>query len=145
MKILIETIPHSEQRYPTVGDWQWKSSRTKDFYAKGKDPKEWSDKDTLVIRVSSLSDWRYEALVGLHEAIEALLCKHVGVSEQDVDYFDQMFEEHRGDDDSLVGEPGDHPAAPYHVQHVWASDIEQIFAKQLDVNWSAYSAEVDSL
>jgi hypothetical protein len=137
MKILIETIPHSEQRYPTVGDWQWKSSRTKDFYAKGKDPKEWSDKDTLVIRVSSLSDWRYEALVGLHEAIEALLCKQAGVTEEQVDQFDLNF---KGE-----GEPGNDPLAPYCQQHQVATVIETTLAQELDVDWAKYEAEVDGL
>jgi hypothetical protein len=136
MKILIETIPHSEQRYPTVGDWFWKSSRTKDFDDKGKGP-DWHEKDTLVIRVSAMSDWRYEVLVGLHEAIEALLCKHAGVSEAIVDAFDLNF---KGE-----GEPGDDIGAPYHRQHEMATYVEQFLASGLDVDWPAHELEIDSL
>ena len=57
MKILIETIKHSEQRYPTVGDY-------------------WTDSDgTLQVRVSEMGDDRYALLVAVHEVIEAFLCQ----------------------------------------------------------------------
>lgn len=137
MKILIETIPHSAQRYPTAGDWYWKSSRIKDFEAKGSSTSAWSVKDTLVIRVSAMSDWRHEALVGLHEAIEALLCKHAGVSEAIVDAFDLNF---KGE-----GEPGDDTGAPYHNQHEFATWVEQEMATKLDVDWPKYDEEVTNL
>ena len=44
MKVTIEVIPNENQRYPTVGDWQW-------------------DGDNLTISVSAIGDWRYEMLV----------------------------------------------------------------------------------
>jgi hypothetical protein len=125
MKILIETIPHSAQRYPTVGDWQWKSSRK------------------AVIRVSQLSDWRYEALVGLHEAIEAILCKHAGVTEQQVDEFDIAYEAKRQPND--VSEPGNDPSCPCYDQHQFATWVELETATKLGVDWTAYEAEVNSL
>lgn len=138
MKILIETIPHSEQRYPTVGDWRWelhplpqpKNSLPADGIALGSE-------GVLHIRVSQLSDWRHEALVGLHEAIEALLCKHAGVSEAIVDAFDLNF---KGE-----GEPGDDTGAPYHIQHQYATNVEALMASWLDVNWYEYEEEVNSL
>ena len=46
MKITIDTIPHNQQRYPTVGDWAFDSN------------------GNLIIAVSDLGDWRYNALVG---------------------------------------------------------------------------------
>jgi len=58
LKIVIETVDH--QRYPTAGDWQLKP-------------------DGLHIFVSRMSDQRYEFLVGMHEEIEAYLCKQESV------------------------------------------------------------------
>jgi len=77
MKIVIETIPHNDHRYDTVGDWYY-------------------DKDeVLQIRVSNLYDWRKEALIAVHELVEALMCKSSGVSQWQVDSFDKKFFHHR--------------------------------------------------
>jgi hypothetical protein len=82
LKIVIETVDH--QRYPTAGDWQLKP-------------------DGLHILVSRMSDQRYEFLVGMHEAIEAYLCKQAGISQVAVDRFDQAYERRRkpGDDSAV--------------------------------------------
>ena len=97
LKIIIETVDH--QRYPTAGDWQLKP-------------------DGLHVLVSRMSDQRYEFLVGMHEAIEAYLCKRAGISQAAVDRFDQAYERRRksGGD----SEPGDDPNAPYHKEHMFA-------------------------
>src|SRR6267378_1867736 len=76
MKISVSSIPHSEQRYPTVGDY---------FYSEG----------ALQIRVSDLGDSRMEACVAVHEIIEALLCEARGVKEKVVDKFDLAYEARR--------------------------------------------------
>lgn len=125
MKIVIETIPHENHRYTTVGDW---------FY----------DSDgTLQIKVSSLSDWRYEALVAVHELVEVMLCKQDGVGTEVVDQFDKKFEEDRqeGNED----EAGDDPNAPYVKQHCIATGIERILAAQIGVNWKPYEKELCDL
>ena len=121
LKIVIETVDH--QRYPTAGDWQLKP-------------------DGLHIFVSQMSDQRYEFLVGMHEAIEAYLCKQAGVSQAAVDKFDEAFERRRkpGND----SEPGDDPKAPYHNEHMFASKVERMLATELGVNWSTYDREVSS-
>lgn len=134
MNILIKAIPHSEQRYPTVGDWYTTSTRTKDFDQKGEIP---NPKDTLQVRMSIMSDWRYEALVAVHELVEALLCARAGVTPKMVDQFDMSW---KGE-----GEPGDDPRAPYFAQHQAATAIEKQFANYLGVDWQAYEKEVDSL
>lgn len=170
MKILIETIPHGDQRYPTVGDWQWKKPHVygpsrvghgegQCIYCLGtnrenavidKLPGQEGgcpcrlDAD-LHIKVSQMSDWRYEVLVGLHEAIEALLCKQAGVDEAQVDNFDLGWEDNRVMGQESYSEPGNHPNAPYHRQHQFATAVENALALELDVNWSTYEAEVDSL
>lgn len=125
MKIIIETIPHDQQRYPTVGDWQW------------------LDSDTLSIKVSKLTDWRREALVTVHELVEVLMCKHDGVTEKSVDEFDKDFEAHRHPDNN--DEPGDSPDAPYVKQHCVATGVERILAAHLDVSWKLYEDELCEL
>jgi hypothetical protein len=124
MKILIETIPHASHRYPTCGDW---------YYENG----------TLCIKVSSLSDWRREALIVVHELVEVLICKHDGVTQENVDNFDKRFEETRHPDND--DEPGDEPDAPYVKQHCIATGIERILAANLGVNWKEYEKELNKL
>jgi hypothetical protein len=130
MNITIEIIPHSEQRYPTVGDWQITS-------------------DGLKIRVSKMSDERYCVLVAIHELIEAVLCRQHGVSEQLVDDFDVSFEQFRADGFVQEGyetdEPGDCTVAPYYAEHQIATGIERILAERLGVSWQDYKKEVNAL
>lgn len=122
MKITIETIEHSAQRYPTVGDWQF------------------DDAGNLLIRVSQLSDWRREALVAVHELCEALLCKHQNVLEGAVDRFDMAYEQTRPEADD--SEPGDHEEAPYRNQHCFATGIERLLCAEFGVSWSNYEREL---
>jgi len=124
MKITIETIPHTEQRYPTVGDW---------YYEKD---------GSLTIRVSEMSDWRHEACVAVHELVEALMCKDAGITQDDVDKFDKNFEANRPPDS--VEEPGDSMKAPYRLQHGIASGIERILGAELGVDWNKYADEVEA-
>ena len=118
MKITIETIPHSEQRYPTCGDWIWSG-------------------DDLTVYVSEIGNWSYEAVVGIHEVVEAVLCRAAGVPGAAVDAFDMAY---TGD-----GEPGDNPEAPYHEQHCIALEVEQILIQALGVPWAEYDAAVEAL
>lgn len=124
--ITIRTIPHAAQRYPTVGDWVY------------------NDFDDLAIRVSNMGDWRYHALVGIHELVEALLCQQRGINELAIVAFDKEFEAKRAPDD-LTSEPGHDPAAPYHDEHVFAEKIERLLAEQLGVDWESYAAAVNAL
>jgi hypothetical protein len=125
MKIIIETIPHEQHRYTTVGDW---------FY---------EPDGTLRIKVSELSDWRREMLIAVHELIEVLACKHDGVTAESVDEFDKNFEANRAPDNE--DEPGDEPKAPYVRQHCLATGVERILAAHLGVNWKEYEDELCSL
>ena len=142
MRVVIQAIEHVEQRYPTCGDY-------------------WDDEaGNLQVRVSKMDDWRYEALVGIHEVIEALLCRHDGVSFAEIDAFDKDFEKaraevtnpakvrrflFRGEVRDKDAEPGDDPRAPYYRQHGIATGIERILAVLLGVDWSAYSEAVLAL
>lgn len=128
MNITIKTIPHEQQRYPTVGDW-------------------WEDEQgNLEIRVSDMGNPDYEALVALHEQVEFLQCKKRGITTAQVDAFDMQFEKDRaaglhGEDD----EPGDDPQAPYRREHFFATNIEALVSGELDVNWQEYEKAVYAL
>lgn len=126
MKILIETIPHDKQRYPTVGDWE------------STDPPGSGDSQ-LRIRVSETGDWKYNALIAVHELVEALLCKSAGISGEQVDQFDKTFLARSGPGPL---EPGDDPNAPYHIQHSIATTMENVLAGWLGVNILSYEQRV---
>jgi len=125
MKIIIETIPHSEQRYDTVGDWQWGT---------GEHPNDILD---LTIKVSAMWYWRHTMLIIVHELVEAFLCKGWGVDEKKVDEFDMNWEPHHG-----LTEPGEDRDAPYYLAHQIASGVERIVAANLDVIWAEYETAV---
>jgi hypothetical protein len=120
MNVKIETIPHDQQRYPTVGDWLFDNN------------------GDLVIHVSELSDWRLEMLVAVHELVEVLICKHRGISQEAVDAFDMKFEDKEN-------EAGDDPSAPYVREHCLATSVERLLAAELGVSWKKYEEELDAL
>lgn len=125
MNIKIEVIPHDQQRYPTVGDW---------FFEPNGD---------LTIKVSKMSDARFEALVAVHELVEVLICQHDGVTQEQVDAFDMEYERTRPEGDD--SEPGDSVYAPYGKQHCIATAVERLLAAELGVSWKVYDDEVMSL
>ena len=128
MKVTITTIPHDKQRYDTVGDWET-GPRVNEFW----------------IKVSQMSDWRYEFLVGIHEAVEAALCHHRGITEEEVTAFDKKFDEEPPEGKWPGVEPGDSPDAPYRKEHFFATTIERLIAAELGVDWNTYDDEVESL
>lgn len=123
---VISELPHSKQRYETVGDW--------------------IPGEPVRIRVSKMKDRRYTFLVALHELVEYELCSMRGVSDQEVVRFDKKFEEER-----LAGlhaedeEPGDDPGAPYKEEHGFATMVERLVARELGVSWSDYEETTMSL
>lgn len=132
MKILIETIPHDQQRYPTVGDWEFLQPP---FVKEG---------DVgISIKISELGDWRMEACVAIHEAIEVLMCKQNGVTQQAVDDFDMTYEKARKEGDE--SEPGDDAKAPYYKEHQIATGVERILAVELGLDWNSYENKIQSL
>lgn len=142
-ELIVRAIPHETQRYPTTGDWQI------------------GDEGNVYVAVSQMGDWRYEALVGIHEAIEATLCKAAMISEADVTKFDVDYEIYRegvlhGDAEKVrsqhfikhacdctvteESEPGDDRHAPYYKQHQLATAVERMMAAEMRVSWNSYEA-----
>jgi hypothetical protein len=122
LMVTITSIPHKDQRYLTVGDWY-----TTKF-------------GVTNIRVSKLSSWRSEFLVAVHELIEYVLCRHAGITQQQVDRFDKKHEK-----EQVEVELGDLKRAPYRRQHCVATGIERILAAELDVPWDEYERELIKL
>ena len=124
-KISIETIPHAQHRYETVGDY-WHPTD-----------------DSVEVRVSDMGNPDYEFLVAIHELIELYLCKKRGIAEPDIKAFDEEFEAKR--EEGNEDEPGDSPLAPYQKEHQFATKIESQLAAELSVDWAAYGNAVMSL
>ena len=124
----IQTIPHKDQRYDTVGDY-WESE---------------ASTGTIVhFRISQLSDPRFEWLVLIHELTEYFIVKLEGIPLASIDEFDKKFEEDRPEGNT--DEPGDSIAAPYFMAHQTATMVERMFAIILGVFWKVYEAEINSL
>ena len=124
MKVVIKTIPHEQQRYPTCGDY---------FYEDG----------ALVIQVSDLGDELKESLIVIHELVELMIVKKRGLPMDQIDAFDEAFEKARvkGNTD----EPGDDPACPYRREHCIATGVERMLAGIFNIDWKSYEQQIDSL
>lgn len=118
MKIDVATIPHDQQRYDTVGDWQGNIRRLK-------------------IRVSETGTPEFNFLVAIHEQIEAFMCVRAGITDGVVDRFDMQY--------SGPGEPGDAIDAPYRKQHAAATKVEKLLADILGIDWDVYGATINML
>lgn len=130
LNIRIKTINHKEQRYDTCGDWVWEKNK--------------AGHRILTIYVSDMCDWKKEFLVAFHELIEVTLCKERHIPQEIVDNFDLEYEARRAEDD-LTSEPGDSEQAPYHKEHVFATELEKKMAKELGMDWENYEKTIYSL
>lgn len=119
MKIVIDTVPHAEQRYVTLGDYFITPDGTRH------------------ISVSDLGDERMELLIALHEIVEMFLTEGAGISEREILDFDL--------DHPELDDPGNDPRAVYHEQHVTAEGVERIMAALLGVKWADYTARCEAL
>ena len=121
MRITVDTIPHADQNYETVGDY-------------------WTDETGMHIRVSEMGDWRLEILVAVHELVEAARCKARGITDGEITAFDVQFEEGRKPGD--VSEPGDSRDAPYASEHNFATAVERMMCAAMGVAWQDYEQAV---
>ena len=128
LDIHIKIIPHSEHRYPTLGDY-------------------WRDTDgKQEMRISEMGNNDYAFLIALHELIEWYITEKRGIKEEDIKAFDEAFEKER-----LNGlhaekeEAGFDSRAPYVQEHTFATNIEKMIAQELGVDWEKYDADIKSL
>lgn len=128
MKINVETIPHSCQRYETVGDWTFEPDGTLNVNV--------SEMGNLPSNFHPGSE-DSEFLVAIHEIVEAYLCKKAGITVEEVDKFDIGYQ--------INQEPGNDPDAPYHIQHLIATSIEMMLCAALNLSWSEHEKRVNSV
>jgi hypothetical protein len=108
--VILESKPYCEMRYNTLGDWYLdETGALRVVVAK--------DDGVNPIGVDE------QKLILLHELVEVWLCEKKGITQKQVDEFDFAFEKRCEE-----GEPGDHPDAPYRVQHRAAMLIEHMMA-----------------
>lgn len=124
LDLTIKTIPHSSQRYETVGDYVQKD-------------------ETWGFSISDMKNADYEFLVAVHELIEWYLTQKRGIEEEDITAFDTAYESRRPEGDT--SEPGDSPDAPYRKEHQFATEIEKRLAEELGVQWEEYDKAVNAL
>lgn len=127
MNITIKTVKNNQikkRRGFTGADW-WYTRR-----------------GNLEIRVAAeLTDWREAMALAIHEATEALMCKHMGISQASVDEFDAAFQ---GENEIDVN-AGDDPKAPYKIPHTYATAIERVLTGALEVDWLPYDQRLSDL
>lgn len=116
--IVIRTIPHADQRYNTLGDWQYR------------------DDNSLIITVSETGDWKSNVLIAIHEFVEVVLCQERGVSQEVVDHFDT----HEGKESN---DPGDLPNAPYRDEHCFAMSVERMVCAAMGMAWAEHEQNCD--
>jgi hypothetical protein len=124
MNINMQVINHKDQRYDTLGDWQFLQSLP--------DGTCWVN-----IRVSELGDAKMNFLLQFHELIEAVLCAAHFITSEDVDKFDISHPE--------LSEPGEDLRAPYHKEHMIADAFERMMSIHLGVDWSEYTKRVNEI
>lgn len=98
----------------------------------------WEPNGDLQVQIGPMSDWRREVLLGIHEAVEAILCKNNHVPQAAVDAFDQEYDKTHSTDCNA----GDDPAAPYRREHCFATAVERMLCAELGVNWKDYDDEL---
>ncbi len=133
MKVTIESIPHSQQRYPTCGDWFVDES------------------GTMQIKVSEEMGEDSCFLVALHELFEAKVAMKKGVTVKQVDDFDTAYEKAHREGGTLDGkrlddtEPGDDPECPVFFEHGVATAIENIACVMMGIPWPEHAERVTAL
>ena len=129
-QVRFEIIEHDLQNYNTPGDY---------YFNEG----------TLVFAASMLPDIREPMAIIIHEVTEValLMKKHPTMPLKDiiemVEAFDHEFEARRAAGlEAKDAEPGDHPDAPYYMEHQEATKAERAYIERLGINWEGYDDRV---
>lgn len=126
-KISIEFIPHDSQRYKTAGDWV-------------------VTEEEIKISVSDSGNPNYNYLVAGHELDEVWFALKNGITQEEVDKFDEKYEADRSSGKYTSDqEPGDDPDCPVKWEHQVATVIERTKAILLGVDWQKYEYDLSTL
>lgn len=127
-KIVIEIIPHDQQRYETCGDWQL------------------DENGVMQVKVSNFGLEIENFMVAIHEVVELILLRHRGVTDKDIDKFDFEFEQRvKKGEAGRNDEPGFASDSPYIQEHTLATAVELQMCAVAKINWNEYSAKIEAL
>lgn len=126
--IFVRVVKSSEQPFCTIGHWMY-------------------DKEgNLLILITKMKDWRYEFGVFIHEIVEWALCEYKGITVEECDKFDELYEEgYRTGKIPVKKEAGYDKHCPYHRGHVWGDRISWVIMVLLGVNWKDYNLDADRI
>lgn len=117
--ITIKTIPPNQMRIEdSLGDY-------------------WiDDNGDTQIRIAETGNHDYNNLVLIHEVVEFILTQNRGITEPEIQAFDEQFDLNKKQGDN--SEPGDSPDSPYRNEHRFAENIERLLCHELNINWNDY-------
>jgi len=104
LRFLLDVIPHKKQRYDTYGDYFYKDGCWK-----------------IVVSNQGTKDEQFVCFI--HELVELYLTQKKKISEESATIFDKQHPNHP--------DPGFHPSAPYHKEHIFAHIIENLILEEL--------------
>lgn len=124
----VKALPIEMQRFTTLGDWLEISP------------------GCFEIRISHMTNWKHEFLVLIHELTEWAICQAMGVSTEEADAFDAMWEREIEDEiQSIYKEAGFDLRCPYRRGHVWGCRMERLFCWLIQADWKEYCVACDNL
>lgn len=125
---ILKKINKLEKRYDTIGDYY------RDL--EGHD---------IVTTIDTGNDI-YNDLVLIHELVERVMTKHKGITIEQIDNHDLMFEKERKEGlHSEFEEPGNDFRAPYIKEHKLATKIELMIARHLGVDIEEYEKTLNKI
>lgn len=104
----------------------------------------WFDEnDNLQVRIEKMANKQHEKALTIHEVMEAMYCRLLGVTVKQVDAFDEVYEAAHQDNHGLNA--GDAPFCPYAVPHSLATAPERVYAAIAGICWELYDKEIGDL
>jgi hypothetical protein len=118
------TLPWKQLRsYPDIGDYQCNA-----------------DNSPAIVGAADTGNDVSNAAILVHEIIESLLCWRHGIKEEAVSAFDRAWFKRDKKDwiRQVCDGPGDDPDAPYHKEHLAATEIERRFIEMCGMSWEEH-------
>jgi hypothetical protein len=107
----------------------------------------WYDEDGILqIRVVDLGDEFMEKSIAVHELIEEALTKKRGLTEPEIQAFDEYHDMSVKMGMALPeNEPGHEPDCPYRNEHCFAESVEMGMFAMSGLSWKEYEHKINSL
>ncbi|RPI19702.1 MAG: hypothetical protein EHM58_00420 [Ignavibacteriae bacterium] len=91
---------------------------------------------TINIQIQELNNDDYEFLLAIHCLIENKLIEKRKIKITDIEDFEKSYYSNSKISGSQ-DDPGDEPDSPYHKEHIFATYIEMLIAKELNLSWKS--------